>query len=36
MMATMMTVATGINDDNGDSLTGNGAMGYDADDDGDG
>jgi hypothetical protein len=33
MMATMMTVVTG-NDDEG--ATGNGAMGYEDDDDGDG
>ena len=36
MMATMMTMATGDDEDNDDGPTGNDAMGYDADDDGDG
>jgi hypothetical protein len=36
MMATTMTMATGGDDGDGDSTTGDGAMGYDNEDDGNG
>ena len=36
MMATTTTMATGHEDDNGDGVTGNGAMGYTNDDGADG
>ena len=35
MMATTMTMATGNDDDDGNGVTGDGAMGYHDDDDGD-